>query len=150
MQDVYGVTKHKNMIKIISSVKGSWSNSSKNMQRQQGANDRRKVAMAWNKVSCSARYKRAVSFAAKDLSRRVALQMEEELFDGILLNLSGSKASAMSYARQKRLLRRIVEKSLAQQSHRMFGRSADRFSSHLQLQCACDSMKKIRRYQLCA
>ncbi len=111
------------------------------------ANARRKVAMDWDKIAQGTRYRKA---AAKEFCRRTTFQLEEELFDGILLNLKGCKASAKSYNRQKRTLRRIVEKRQAQQAHRKVGRSADRLSYHMERQCIRYSMDKILRYQRCA
>lgn len=111
------------------------------------ANARRKIAMDWDRVAHGIRYKRA---AAKEFCRRTTLQMEEELFDGILLNLKGRKASAMSYNKQKRLLRRIVEKRQAQQTYRMAGRSSDRLWGHMQQQCISDSLNRMKRHQMCA
>lgn len=85
-----------------------------------------------------------------ELCRSTTLQMEEELFDGILLNLKGGKACSMSYNRQKRILRRVVEKRQAQQVHHKVGRSFDRFSCHMQRHCTSKSMNTIKRYQMCA
>ncbi len=111
------------------------------------ANARRKVAMNWDKIAYGDRYRRA---AAKELCRRTTFLLEEELFDGILLNLKGCKASSKSYNRQKRILRRIVEKRQAQQAHRKVGHSTDRLSYHMERECIRYSMDKILCHQMCA
>ena len=76
-------------------------------------------------------------------------QMEEELFDGILLNLR-CKNKVKSYNAQKRILRRIVEKRQAQQAYSKVGRRRDRFSSHIYRHCTSKSMSELRDHQLCA
>ena len=81
--------------------------------RKAEANARRKVAKNWDKIAHGSRYQKA---AAKESCRRATKQMEEELFDGILLNLR-CKNKVKSYNAQKRILRRIVEKRQAQQAY---------------------------------
>lgn len=119
----------------------------RNKRKQSEANARRKVAMNWDRIAHGIRYKKA---ATKEFCRRTTLLMEEELFDGILLNLKGRKASTMSYNKQKRILRRIVEKRQAQQAFRMAGRSSNRLLSHMQRQCVSASLNKMKRRQMCA
>ena len=75
--------------------------------------------------------------------------LEEELFDGILLNLSG-RNGMKSYTCQKRILRRIVEKRQAQSAHRLAGRSGNMFARQLQRHCASQILDCLKRYQLCA
>lgn len=111
------------------------------------ANARRKMAMDWDRVAHGIRYKRA---ATMEFCRRTTLQMEKELFDGILLNLKGRRAIAMSYNKQKRILRRIVEKRQSQQAYRKAGRSSNRLLNHMQQQCISDSLNKMKRHQMCA
>lgn len=113
---------------------------------QAEANARRKVAKSWALLAKGVRYRKA---AAKESCERLTLLIEEELFDGILLNLSG-RNSMKSYTCQKRILRRIVEKRQAQSAHRLSGRSGNRFTKQLQLYCSSQSLDCLKRYQLCA
>lgn len=114
--------------------------------RKAEANARRKVAKNWDKIARGSRYQKA---AAKESCRRATKQMEEELFDGILLNLR-CKDKVKSYNAQKRILRRIVEKRQAQQAYSKVGRRRDRFSSHIYRHCTSKSMSELRSHQLCA
>ncbi|WP_156139277.1 hypothetical protein [Prevotella pectinovora] len=114
--------------------------------RKAEANARRKVAKSWDKIAHGSRYQKA---AAKESCRRATKQMEEELFDGILLNLR-CKNKVKSYNAQKRILRRIVEKRQAQQAYSKVGRRRDRFSSHIYRHCTSKSMSELRDHQLCA
>ena len=113
---------------------------------QAEANARRKVAKSWALLAKCVRYRKA---AAKESCDRLTLLLEEELFDGILLNLSG-RNGMKSYACQKRILRRIVEKRLSQQVHRKIGRSKNRFSGHMLRNFANKSLSDLRSYQMCA
>ena len=129
---------------IIIDESGSMQSIKKEAKRKRvNANARCKTAKAWDKIAHGVRYREV---AAKEFGRRTTLQIKEELFDGILLNLRNEKESAMSYSKQKRVLRRIIEKRQAQQTHRKVGRSGDRFSCHIQRLCICE----IRNYQTCA
>lgn len=112
---------------------------------QAEANARRKVAKNWELVARSVKYRKA---AAKESCGRLTQILEEELFDGILLSLKG-RNGMKSYACQKRILRRIVEKRQAQSAHRRAGRSGNRFTKQLQLYCASQSLDHLKRYQLC-
>ena len=113
---------------------------------QAEANARRRVAKSWDILGHSAKYKKA---AAKESCTRTTQSLEDEIFDGILLNLSG-RNSVKSFSSQKRILRRIVEKRQAQSAYRRVGRTTDRFVSHIQRHCASKSMCDLRHYQLCA
>lgn len=113
---------------------------------QKEANARRKVAKSWALVSQGIKYRKA---AVKESCDRLTLVLEEELFDGILLNLNGRNGKR-SYPCQKRILRRIVEKRQAQSAHRRAGRSDDMFTRQLQRYCASQSLDCLRRYQQCA
>ena len=110
------------------------------------ANARRKVAKSWALVTRGVKYRKA---AAKESCDRLTLLLEEELFDGILLNLNG-RNGMKSYSCQKRILRRIVEKRLAQSAHRLAGRSGNRFTKQLLRYCANQSLDCLKHYQLCA
>ena len=110
------------------------------------ANARRKVAKSWALVAQSVKYRKAT---VKESCNRLTQILEEELFDGILLNLSG-RNGMKSYTCQKRILRRIVEKRQAQSAHRLAGRSDNMFTRQLQRYCTSQSLDCLRRYQLCA
>ena len=111
---------------------------------QAEANARRKVAKSWALLVKGVKYRKA---AAKESCDRLTLLLEEELFDGILLNLSG-RNGMKSYACQKRILRRIVEKRQAQSAHRLAGRSGNMFTKQLQRYCASQSLGCLQRYQV--
>ena len=113
---------------------------------QTEANARRKVAKSWALVAQSVKYRKAT---VKESCDRLTQILEDELFDGILLNLSG-RNGMKSYTCQKRILRRIVEKRQAQSAHRLAGRSGNMFTRQLQRYCASQSLNSLRRYQLCA
>lgn len=110
------------------------------------ASARRKVAKSWELVAKGVKYRKA---AAKESCGRLTQILEGELFDGILLNLKG-RNGMKSYACQKRILRRIVEKRQAQSAHRRAGRSGNRFTKQLQHYCASQSLGCLQHYQLCA
>lgn len=78
------------------------------------AKARRKVAVAWKRKGKTLRYRTAV---AKELCEQTMYDLKQELFDGILLSLKGHN-SKKSLTVQKRLVRRIVEKRMAQAIHR--------------------------------
>lgn len=113
---------------------------------QEEANARRRVAKSWDVLGHSAKYKKA---AAKESCTRTTRSLEDDVFNGILLNLSG-RNSVKSVSSQKRILRRIVEKRQAQSAHRRVGRTTDRFASHILRHCANRSLCDLWRYQLCA
>jgi len=113
---------------------------------QAEASARRKVAKSWELVAKGVKYRKA---AAKESCGRLTQILEGELFDGILLNLKG-RNGMKSYACQKRILRRIVEKRQAQSAHRRAGRSGNRFTKQLQHYCASQSLGCLQHYQLCA
>lgn len=113
---------------------------------QAEANARRKVAKSWALLAKGVKYRKA---AAKESCDRLTQILEDELFDGILLNLSG-RNGMKSYTCQKRILRRIVEKRQAQSAHRLASRSGNMFTRQLQRYCTSQSLDCLRRYQLCA
>lgn len=80
---------------------------------------------------------------------RTTLKMQDELFEGIFLNLC-DKNSVKSFSSQKRILRRIVEKRQAQCAYNKLGRSDNRFTSHFQRYCTSKSMSDICNYQMYA
>lgn len=118
----------------------------KSTRKQTETNARRKVAKSWALLALGVKYQKAT---ASESCQRTTQQIEEELFDGILLNLR-DKNSVKSYNEQKRILRRIVEKRQAQQTHRKVGRTESRFTNHILRQCASKSMNDLKRYLRCA
>jgi len=113
---------------------------------QAEANARRKVAKSWELVARGVKYRKA---AAKESCGRLTQIMEDELFDGILLNLSG-RNSMKSYTCQKRILRRIVEKRQAQKAYRRIGRTESRYANYILRECTNKSMNDLQHYQRCA
>lgn len=112
---------------------------------QAEADARRKVSKSWALVAQGANYRKA---AVKGSCNRLT-QILEEVFDGILLNLSG-RNGIKSYTCQKRILRRIVEKLQAQSAHRLAGRSDNMFTRQLQRYCTSQSLDCLKRYKLYA
>lgn len=110
------------------------------------AKARRKVAKSWEVIARSVKYRKA---AAKESCDRLTQILEEELFDGIILNLSG-RNGMKSYTCQKRILRRIVEKRQAQSVHRRVGRTRSRYTNHIFRECTNKSMGDLRHYKMCA
>lgn len=113
---------------------------------QAEANARRKVAKSWELVGKVFKYRKA---AAKESCGRLTQILEEELFDGIILNLKG-RNGMKSYACQKRILRRIVEKRQAQSVHRRVGRTRSRYTNHIFRECTNKSMGDLQHYKMCA
>lgn len=113
---------------------------------QAEANARRKVAKSWELVARGVKYRKA---AAKESCGRLTQILEEELFDGILFNLSG-RNGMKSYACQKRILRRIVEKRQAQKTYRRIGRTENRYANHILRECTSKSINDLSLYQKCA
>ena len=113
---------------------------------QAEANARRKASKSWALVAQSVKYRKA---AVKESCDRLTQILEEELFDGILLNLSGCNG-LKSYSSQKRILRRIVEKRQAQSAHRRVGRADSRYTKHIFRECAKKSLRDLRHFQMCA
>lgn len=109
------------------------------------ADARRKVAECWALAAQCVKYQKA---AVRESCNRLTYVLEEEVFDGILLNLCG-RNSKKSYTCQKRILRRIVEKRQAQSVHRLVGRSGNMFTKQLQRYCSSKSLGCLKRYQLC-
>lgn len=113
---------------------------------QAEANARRKLAKSWALLAKSVKYRKV---AVKESCDRLTQILEEELFDGILLNLSGCNG-LKSYSSQKRILRRIVEKRQAQSAHRRVGRTDSRYTKHIFRECAKKSLRDLRHFQMCA
>lgn len=136
------------MKKSSNSVHKEMNNTKKANQKriQAEANARRQVAKSWALVAQSVRYRKA---AVKESCDRLTQILEEELFDGILLNLRGCN-DMKSYSCKKRILRRIVEKRQAQSAHRRVGRMDSRYTKHIFRECAKKSLRDLRHFQMCA
>ena len=113
--------------------------------KRKDAKVRRELARKWSKMSHMIGYQKA---AVKESCKRLTSQLEEELFDGILLNLQ-SKSCARSFGIQKRIVRRIVEKRQAQLVHCKVGRTSDGFARHMSQRCASRSMEDLVIYRRC-
>lgn len=109
------------------------------------ATSRRQIVERWQQLAQRVKYKRVASKAS---CVRTTQMLEEELFNGILLNLN-ERNSMKSRCSQKRILRRIVEKRQAQATYRQVGRSNNMFANHMQRQCVSQSMRDLERYQMC-
>lgn len=113
--------------------------------RQAEANARRKVSKNWAFLANGVNYRKA---AVKESCQRTTLLVEDELFDGIFLNLH-VRNSVKPCSEQKRILRRIVEKRQAQQTHHNVGRTNNRTASYLLQYCTSRCMAKLYNYQQC-
>lgn len=118
-------------------------NNQKEMHRACEANAIRKVNKHWDRVAKTKRYRKAV---AEDSCMMISLKIEDELMDGILLNLN-ERNNSKPYSVKMRLLRRIVEKRQAQANHRKNGRTNDLLTSHLSIECTSTCLNRIRRRQ---
>jgi len=111
----------------------------KNSKRAK-ANARRKINKRWKYVEVSARYCQA---AFEQLRSIITNKIEMEVLDGIFLNLKVKSQVEPSHV-QERILRRIVEKRLAQASHKIHGRSKDLTTTYVNLTCTSKCMEDIR------
>ena len=105
---------------------------------------RRKIAKRWDKIAQSGSYQKACS---REYCQCETSELKDELFDGILINLR-EKNSKKSYSKQKRILRRIVEKRQAQIVHHIVGKAGNRFSNYMSRHCISMSMKQMSVNQL--
>ena len=114
-------------------------------RRKAEANARRKVAKNWDGLSRGLRYQKA---AAREACAVTTLNLIDELFDGILLDLNERNRNK-SHNAQQRILRRIVEKRQAQSTHRRVRRSTGALARHLRRSCANMSMRQLSSYMYC-
>ncbi len=114
-------------------------------RRRAEANARRKVAKKWDSLSRCLRYQKA---AAQQACTLTTLNLIDELFDGIFLDLN-ERNHNKSHNAQQRILRRIVEKRQAQSTHRRVRRSTGALARHLRRSCAHMSMRQLSSYQHC-
>ena len=91
-------------------------------RRAKEAKARRKVNEDWQRVESTGKYRKAaVRMVGWNTTDRIA----NEILDGIFLSLNTGN-SRKSVSKQKRLLRRIVEKRQAQALHAKTRKSRDR------------------------
>ena len=114
-------------------------------ERLKEAKARRKIASDWKKKGKGHSYQKA---SAREFCSHVTSQLQDELFDGILINLR-EKNSKKSYSRQKRILRRIIEKRQAQLVHHVVGRTQNAFASYVFRCCLSKSTKHIFKIPSC-
>lgn len=112
--------------------------------RTKEAKIRRKIAKRWDMIARGGSYQKACS---REYCQCETSELKDELFDGILINLR-EKNSKKSYSRQKRILRRIVEKRQAQIVHHIVGKTESRFSNYMSRHCISMSMKQMSVNQL--
>ena len=110
------------------------------------ANARRKLNKSWEKMEHTPRYRSA---SAKEVCDTITKKIEIEVLDGILLNLS-IKSQAKPASVQNRILRRIVEKRLAQANHKKHGRTEDLTSVHVSITSTSRCMEAIRKKRFAA
>lgn len=103
-------------------------------------------AGAWERISRGKRYRR---FAAKEAWNAVTQKIKEDVFDGILLNLS-ERNSGKTTRKQERILRRIVEKRQAQATFKQVGRSENLLTASLANCGSARCMKSLHKYRWCA
>lgn len=96
-------------------------------ERAKEAKARRKIAKRWDKIAQGGSYQKA---CYREYCQCETFKLKDELYDGILINLR-ERNSKKSYSRQKRILRRIVEKRQAQVIHHIVGKTENRFSNHM-------------------
>lgn len=114
-------------------------------RRKAEANARRKVAKNWDSLSRGLRYQKA---AAREACAVTTLNLIDELFDGIFLDLNERNRNKSHNALQ-RILRRIVEKRQAQSAHRRIRRSSNSLARHLRRSCANMSMRLLSSHLHC-
>lgn len=107
------------------------------------AEARRKIAKRWSELGNGAKYQTA---ATKESCEKTALQLETELFDGIVLNLH-QRNNGKSKSSKKHILQRIVEKRLAQSAHHKIKRNDSRLSTYLLRLCTSKSMRILQKHQ---
>lgn len=109
--------------------------------REAEANARRMVCKKWQREERKNGYQQA---SLRALYATTAAKIEDEVLDGIFLNLN--KRNQTKSARAKdRLLRRIVEKRQAQANHRKYGRSEDLSSVYITALFTKQTMESIYR-----
>ena len=97
-------------------------------------------------VENSARYRKAVN---REMCLVTTRRIENELLDGIFLNLK-ERSMSKSASVQNRILRRIVEKRHAQANHKKNGRAQDLSSVYFTKSSISECLADIRRIRWAA
>lgn len=113
------------------------------------SNKQAKAEKAANKQKCQMRNRKYVIAVSKETCAKTTQKIQEEVFDGIFLNLN-ERNQDKSYGEQKRLLRRIVEKRQAQSAHKALGRSENLRAKYIFTTNVRYCMKDIHSLQHCA
>lgn len=114
-------------------------------QKKEEADARRKTAKKWQSLEKTKSYKKTV---LKFYCDKMTDELKDELFDGILISLK-KRNEEKSIAVKQRIIRRVVEKKLAQSTHRFMNRTEDMLTNSTVRSCVRRSMKTIKRYQMC-
>lgn len=105
------------------------------VRNKKGAKDSNK---AWLFIQSSDKYR---SHVAIETCRRTTETLKSELFDGMNVVLN-ERNSFKSAKKQKRLMRRIIEKRQAQATHHKIGRTVDLFVPNINRtnvsRCMCE------------
>lgn len=110
------------------------------------ANARRAVNKRWKQMERTNGYHCALM---REICKATTAKIEEEVLDGILLQLKERNESKSASA-QNRLLRRIVEKRQAQATHSRDGRTSDLTYRHVMETNTSRSMAAIRKKRFAA
>lgn len=97
----------------------------------------------WEVVESSPRYKYA---AAQENFQTATNEIKKEVLDGIFFSLSDAYMSK-SRKVQNRIIRRIVEKRVAQANHHSYGRSENLFCAYQEQRNTSRCMESIQRLQ---
>ena len=100
------------------------------------------MAKAWEKKSETLRYRTA---AAKERCVQAMAMLKDELFDGFQPRLKGQNCNK-SHSAQKRLVRRIVEKRMAQAIHHAMGHERSRMLTDQTSKHCCACLEAFRDY----
>jgi hypothetical protein len=112
-----------------------------NNSKRAKTNARQKTNKRWKYVEASARYCQA---AIGQLCSVITNKIEMEVLDGIFLNLKVKSQVKPSHV-QERILRRIIEKRLAQASHKIHGRPENLTTIHVTRTSTSKCMEDIRK-----
>ncbi|MCQ2349084.1 MAG: hypothetical protein MJZ98_01225 [Paludibacteraceae bacterium] len=97
----------------------------------------------WEFMEQLPKYKYA---AAKENFYATTNEIKEEVLDGIFFSLSDSYMSKSAKV-QQRIVRRIVEKRVAQANHHSYGRSHDLFCAYQEQRNTSRCMESINRHR---
>jgi len=104
----------------------------------------KKLNQRWSYVEKQHPYRYAV---IKNTYNDEETKIKDNCLDGILLSLN-TRSRGKSLRVQYRILRRIVNKRMAQAIHKKNGRSGDRLYQHLSTAYTSKCMKALRNIQM--